>query len=277
VAFFGYVRALDDISHVHLIIINTDELLTMNIKNKSRATWLKSIWIIIASIFYTGSTCIRSVVRGLIGTNNRQWVNQELKNWIKRIFKLFRIEYTVINPLGVEPKPGQMTIIMCNHSSLLDIPIGLCAFPNHTVRILAKKEMEHIPFMKQGLKTAEFPTVDRKNRKQAIQDLEEVSRLLKSGVVMWIFPEGTRSHDGQVRPLKKGGFITAIQTQATIIPLGIRGAFSILPARTLHFNLGQHAEIHVGQPIDASLYTLENKEELIHTVYESMRNLAGDT
>ena len=248
----------------------------MSDNSNSRASILRSIWIIIASIFYTGSTCIRSVLRGLTRTSSRKWVDEDLKDWTKRMFKLLRIKCTVINPLRIEPQSGKMTIIMCNHSSLFDIPVGLCAFPNHTIRILAKKELERIPFMKQGLKAAEFPTVDRKNRKQAIRDLEEVTRLLKSGIVMWIFPEGTRSHDGHVRPLKKGGFITAIQTQATIIPLGIRGAFSILPAKTLQFNLNQHAEIHIGQPIDASAYTLENKEELIHKVYESIRSLAGD-
>lgn len=244
--------------------------------NKSRAGILRSIWIIIVSIFYTGRTCVRSVVRGLTNTSSRQWVNQEIHDWLNCMLKLLRITCSVFNPYNIAPKPGQVTIIMCNHSSLFDIPIGFYAFPHQTIRMLAKKEMGNIPLMKKGMQAAEFPLIDRKNRKQAIRDLEEVSRLLKSGVVMWIFPEGTRSSDGHVGPLKKGGFITAIQTKATIIPVGIRGAFSILPARTLHFNLNQHAEIHIGQPIDASLYTMDNKEELIHVVRESICALVGD-
>ena len=93
---------------------------------------------------------------------------------------------------------------------------------------------------------------------------------------MWIAPEGTRSSNGHVGAFKKGAFITAIQANATIIPLGIRGAFNILPARTWQFNLGQEAEIHVGKPIDASAFTLDNKDALIHEVREAICALAND-
>jgi 1-acyl-sn-glycerol-3-phosphate acyltransferase len=249
----------------------------MTPKTKTQAGFFRSIWIIVASVFYIAQTSVASIWRGLSGTMTRQWVDQALNRWLKRMFKLLRITCTVHNPHQVEPRPGQATIIMANHSSLFDIPVGLTAFPNHHIRMLAKKEMFKIPLMSRGMRQAEFPMIDRKNRMQAIRDLKHVEHLLKSGIVMWIFPEGTRSHDGHVAPLKKGGFITAIQTQATIIPLGIRGAFDILPARTLRFNLGQHAEVHIGQPIDASAYTLENKEELIQKVHAALCELAGDT
>jgi 1-acyl-sn-glycerol-3-phosphate acyltransferase len=166
---------------------------------------------------------------------------------------------------------------MCNHTSLYDIPISYKAFSGYSIRMLAKKEMFKIPVMGKGMQAAEFPFVDRKNRHQAIKDLAYAKQLMESGIIIWIAPEGTRSKDGRLKPFKKGAFITAIEAKAMIIPMGIRGAFSILPARSRQFNLDQTAEIHIGEPIDAAEYTLENKEELIQAVYQSISQLVGET
>ncbi len=234
---------------------------------------LRTFQIIVVSLLYTGYTCLRAILMGLSGRITRQWCDAELKRWFVRILRAVKVTCQVINPDNIEPLAGQPTIIMCNHSSLYDIPLSYTAFPNHSIRMLSKKELSKIPLMGSAMVASEFPFVDRKNRTQAIKDLEQVKTLMESGIVMWIAPEGTRSKDGKVAPFKKGAFITAIQTGATIIPMGIRGAFNILPARTHQFNLNQHAEIHIGKPIDASKFTLETKEVLIKRVFESMSRL----
>ena len=164
---------------------------------------------------------------------------------------------------------------MCNHASLFDIPLSLQAFPTTSLRMLAKKELSRIPIMGGGMVAAEFPFIDRKNRRQAIQDLEKVKHLLESGIVMWIAPEGTRSETGALAPFKKGGFITAIKTNALIIPMGIRGANQILPARTRQFRLNQQAELHIGKPIDASRFDLDHKDALITEVHQAIQDLLG--
>lgn len=238
---------------------------------------IRTQWIILLSALYTANTCGRSVLKHFFGKTSRAWVDKTLHLWVDRILNLVRVKCEVINPYGVEPKPGEATIIMCNHSSLYDIPISLKAFPKHSIRMLAKKELSKIPIMGKGMTAAEFPFIDRHNRSQSIKDLAHVRKLLESGIVMWIAPEGTRSKDGKLAPFKKGAFITAIQAKATIIPIGIRGAYDILPARTTQFNLGQKAEIHVGKSIDASLYRAENKDELVQLVYQSIKELTGES
>ncbi len=237
---------------------------------------IQSLWIIIVSFWYMADTCGRAIWKAVRGTISRQWCNIELQRWAKRMLSLLRIHCKIVNPHGVQPKSGQATILMCNHSSLFDIPLSLQAFPNASIRMLAKKELSYIPIMGGGMVAAEFPFIDRKNRRQALQDLDQVKHLLESGIVMWIAPEGTRSPTGALGKFKKGGFITAIQTQATIIPMGIRGANRILPARSRQFCLDQHAELHIGKPIDASHFSLENKDELIETVFHAMQQLIHD-
>ena len=245
--------------------------------NKVQAGKLRTLWIILMSSLYTANTCGRAALRGLFGFITREWCDHALRLYVKRVLKLVGVTCKVINPHNVQPQPGQPTIVMCNHSSLYDIPLSLVAFPSHSLRMLSKKELAKIPIMGQGMVAAEFPFIDRHNRHQAQKDLEYAKELLISGILMWIAPEGTRSKTGKLGEFKKGGFITAIQAGAVIIPMGIRGAYNILPARTHQFNLNQDVEVHIGKPIDASKFTLENKEALIELVYQEMKQLVGES
>ena len=237
---------------------------------------LKTLWILGVLSFYTGLVCFKSICKYFFSTPTRPWVDKALHHWVNQLLDRVSVSYTVINPFNVEPKPGQATILMCNHSSLYDIPLGFKAFPNHSIRMLAKKELSKIPIMGKGMAAAEFPFIDRKNRYQAIKDLEYAGQLMKSGIIIWVAPEGTRSKTGKLAKFKKGSFITAIQAQAVIIPIGIRGASDIIPAKTLHINLEQKAEIHIGEPIDASHYTNETRDELVQKTYQAIKILSGE-
>lgn len=238
-----------------------------------KASKLRSLWITVAASFFIVYYCFLAIVRQAFGKIDRPWVDKTIQIWSSRLLGLARVNYVVVNPHNVAPQPGQSTIIMCNHSSLYDIPVSFKAFPHHSVRMLAKKELSRVPFMGRGMAAAECPFIDRKNRHQAIKDLKAVKQLMESGIVMWIAPEGTRSKNGRLAEFKKGPFITAIDAKATIILIGIRGAFNIIPAKTRHFNINENVEIHIGKPIDASLYTLENKDELIKKAHEEMKTL----
>ncbi len=237
---------------------------------------IRTFGIISALCFYTTMVSLRSVCKYFFSTPTRPWVDKTIHHWVDQLLNTVQVHYTVVNPHNVQPQPGQATILMCNHSSAYDIPLGFKAFPNHSIRMLAKKELSRIPVFGKGMAAAEFPFIDRKNRYQAIKDLEYVRQLMESGILIWIAPEGTRSKDGKLAPFKKGSFITAIQANATIIPIGIRGAFNILPARSFRINLNQNAEIHIGEPIQASQFTLENKEALIEQTYQSIKKLIAE-
>jgi 1-acyl-sn-glycerol-3-phosphate acyltransferase len=241
-----------------------------------KAHQLHSLWITILSSFLTGYYCFLASIKGLFGKVSRSWVDSIVQLWSTQLLDLVRADCKVINPHHVEPTPGKATIVMCNHSSLFDIPISFKAFPHHSMRMLAKKELSTMPFMGKGMVAAEFPFIDRKNRHQAIQDLVQAKKLMESGIIMWISPEGTRSKNGKLAAFKKGGFITAIESNATIIPIGIRGAFDILPAKTRRFNIHQKVEIHIGEPVDASQYRIDNKDELIDRVHREMKILVGE-
>lgn len=238
---------------------------------------IKTSLVICSLIVATGIICFRSALKYLFSKPTRPWVDKTIHAWSDYIIHKTHIQVEVINPHHTEPKPGKATILMCNHSSAYDIPLSFKAFPNHSIRMLAKKELSKIPIMGKGMTAAEFPFIDRKNRVQAIKDLAYARALMESGVMLWIAPEGTRSKDGTIAPFKKGGFIAAIEAKADIIPMGIRGANNILPARSYNLHLNQTAELHIGEAIDASLFTFDNKDELIAKTFKAIQELSGQS
>ncbi|MBA4696584.1 MAG: 1-acyl-sn-glycerol-3-phosphate acyltransferase [Legionella sp.] len=234
---------------------------------------LRLFWVAFWSIFLTLGICLRAIFRQYRGKVTRAWVDKTMQEWTDQILNLIKVNYVVINPHHVAPEPNKPTLLMCNHTSLYDIPLSFKAFPNASIRMIAKQELSKIPFFGKAMVAAEFPFVNRKDRKEAIKNLAAARALMESGLVMWIAPEGTRSRDGKLAPFKKGGFITAIEAQATIIPIGIRGAYEILPAKTTQLQTNQSVQICIGEPIDASAYSLANKEVLIERVHQAMQAL----
>ncbi len=236
---------------------------------------VKTSFIVLYALLLTGYIGFKATIYATLNKINRKWVDKTLHGWTLQILHLLRVNYKVINPHRVIPPKNRATMILCNHSSLFDIPLSYLAFPHHSMRMLAKKELLSIPFFGRGMTVAEFPSIDRKNRQQAIKDMRKIQALMESGIMVWIAPEGTRSKTGMLGPFKKGAFITAIEANAVIIPIGIRGANNILPAKTFKANFNQTAEIHIGEPIDAADFTLDNKEALMHQVRARMLVLLG--
>lgn len=237
---------------------------------------LRSYWIIILSVLTTLDTCCRAIYKSLTKKINRPWTDKRSRQWARNLLKFAGVTCKVVNSHKVSPPVGRACILMCNHSSIYDIPLGFEAFPECSIRMLAKKELSRIPVFGNAMRAAEYPFINRKNRKESIKDLEYAKQLMQSGIVLWMAPEGTRSIDGKLAPFKKGGFISAIQAEAVIIPIAIRGAFDILPAKTLRFNINRQAEIHIGQVIDAKEYTLEEKDQLRERVYQEIQHLLGE-
>jgi 1-acyl-sn-glycerol-3-phosphate acyltransferase len=142
--------------------------------------------------------------------------------------------------------------------------------------MLTKKELFKVPLWGKGMTAGEFIAIDRHDFEQAKKDLAVARAKMEDGVVLWIAPEGTRSQTGRMGSFKKGGFVMAIESGATIIPVGIQGSENVLLPKTLDFFLDQEVRIEIGAPIEASAYTLERKDELMKEVHASIARLCGE-
>ncbi len=209
------------------------------------------------------------------GHSVREAADQNLKQWSDELLDLMQIRCVVHNPHQVQIEPGRRYVMMSNHRSFYDIPVLYQAL-NCSLRMVAKKELFKFPIWGAGLRIGEFIKIDRSDREKAIASLEVAKDRMESGIVVWIAPEGTRSRTETMLPLKKGGFLLAIQTGAQLLPVGLRGTDRVMPPDSFEFHLGQPVEIHIGAPIDATEYTAQQRDELMERVALELKQLSGE-
>jgi 1-acyl-sn-glycerol-3-phosphate acyltransferase len=185
------------------------------------------------------------IVRGDLG---RASVDERARWFGRRVIELLDIDLVAT---GADQVPVDRAVVyMSNHQSHLDIPILYATLPSPTIRMLAKKELFEIPLWGRGLRAAEFVEVDRGSHTNAIKSIDYAAHLIREGVSIYLAPEGTRSRDGTLGPLKKGGFHLAIGTGAPLVPVAIDGTIDILPAGGRVMNRGRRVTVTIGKPLE---------------------------
>jgi 1-acyl-sn-glycerol-3-phosphate acyltransferase len=117
--------------------------------------------------------------------------------------------------------PARTYIFVSNHQSIYDIPVIFANLP-YQLRIIAKESLGSFPFLGWHLRRSGHLLVDRKRPDRA-GILGRWRALVKEGLSLIIFPEGTRSADGRLAPFKAGSFLLAIEAKLPIVPVSVDG------------------------------------------------------
>ena len=221
---------------------------------------LDSVRVLGAMARVTGPTLV-DIARGHLA---RESVDERARWFGRRVIELLDIHLTTQGAENVPP--GRSYVYMSNHQSHMDIPMLYATLPSPTIRMLGKKELFQIPLWGRGLRAAEFIEVDRSNHARAVRSIEYAAKLVRDGVSIYLAPEGTRSRDGRIGPLKKGGFHLALGTGAPIVPVAIRGTIDVLPRGTRTMHTGRAVSVTIGKPIAVEGRTLEGSDGLMTEV-----------
>ncbi len=215
------------------------------------------LWVVLTTIFW-GTIAI--IISFFTRTGNPVHIIARI--WARGILYVSRIRVKV-NGLN-QIDPTQSYVYMSNHQSNFDIPVLLAHLPVQ-FRWLAKAELFKIPLFGRAMQGAGYVKIDRFNQESAFQSIKEAAAKMKDGVSVMIFPEGTRSRDGRIRPFKKGGFIMAVDAGVPIVPIVLQGTWSIMEKSSLQINTGD-VVINLEKPIATTNYSRQNKDELIEAV-----------
>ena len=147
---------------------------------------------------------------------------------------------------------GRNYIFMANHTSNLDPPVLLPTIPGRC-SVLVKKELFRVPVLGTGMKMASLVPVDRSDREAAIESVNAATAVLRQGLHMLIFPEGTRSRDGRLLPFKKGPFHLAIDSGVFVAPVTLLGTYELWPKNAFALRPGRVAVVF-HRPIDPRNY-----------------------
>ena len=192
--------------------------------------------------------------------------------WGKTLSFIFNIKLIV---KGKHNLQDRNYIFAANHASLIDIPLLLIAVNRYTV-FIAKSELSKIPIFKSILDRAGFIFVDRKNNESAVKSMnnlmDDIKKIPRS---VAIFPEGTRTSDGNLLPFKKGAAIFAINTDIPVIPVAISGTYSWSKKKL--FDISQSViSFEFGEPMTTENYSFDDRDYLTEKIKANIKNMKID-
>ena len=145
--------------------------------------------------------------------------------WGRLFYWIFFIPLKVDGKENI--KKGQSYIIAPNHQSYWDAFL-IYGFIGIKFKWMMKKELGRIPFVGWACYMAGCIFIDRSSRESSINSIRKAESQLKNGMSVVIFPEGTRSYDGQMGKFKRGAFLISEELGLPILPVTIDGNYDVM-------------------------------------------------
>lgn len=193
-------------------------------------------------------TIFSAVLALLISLFSKQAAHTYIRAWGKGCNWAGGLTITV---KGVENiPPNTPAIYVSNHQSNFDIPVIYSSLPIQ-FSWLAKQELFRVPLFGTAMKAVGCIPIDRSNRREMMKSINAASQQIKNGTSVIIFPEGTRSPDGELQEFKKGALLIAAKAKVPVIPIAIHGSYERLPKDQFKVSSGP-VSIEFLPPIDTN-------------------------
>lgn len=208
-------------------------------------------------------TLIISLATGIGCTlgSQRFWGYWPMRIWSVGICRLLLLPVKVEGRKNIEP--GRSYVFIANHQGAFDIFL-IAGYLHRPFKWMMKQSLRKIPFVGWACAKAGFIFVDKTSRHGLVQTIKDAREALQDGSSMAIFPEGTRTDDGQVQPFQKGSFMLARQIGLPLVPITIDGSFQVLP-RSKGFNFVERHTLRliIHEPIAPDDEALEKSYDVI--------------
>lgn len=173
---------------------------------------------------------------------------------------------------GIENVPGTGPVILAsNHVSFADPPLIGCTLPRG-IHFLARKSLFDVPFLGWLIRQLNAVPVDREGGGGA--GLKTILDRLAAGEAILLFPEGTRSPDGKVKPARAGIGLTVIKSDAPVVPVRVVGGFEAW-GRHHAWPRPRPVSVLYGQPMDFAALRAEAGtcgKDRLKAIYQEVAN-----
>ncbi len=156
--------------------------------------------------------------------------------------------------------PRRPYVVVCNHQSLADIPL-ISNLP-WEMKWMGKKELFDLPVIGWMMRLSADIYVDRKSARSGAQALIRAQKVLEQKCSVMIFPEGTRTLDGRIRPFADGAFHLAVRSGVAILPLAIEGSFNCIPKHSWKFGEPSDIQLKILPPVETAGLTTADVPDL---------------
>lgn len=219
-------------------------------------------------ILYTGIMASISVVISIFDDTGRGQ-HACARIWAKFVLWLCR---TRVDVSGLSNIPrDRPCVFAANHQSTYDIWVLLASLPVQ-FRFTPKKVLFDKWFLGWHLRRAGNIPIDRSNPKAALRSVRAAAERVRNGTSVLLFPEGSRSEDGELLPFKKGGFLLAHLAEVPVVPIAISGTGAIMPKRSLVIRPGP-VRMEICPPIESTDYRADELERFSEDVRRAIENV----
>ena len=231
---------------------------------------MRYIWIIFNAAIWTSFFGLLGIFASVFESNKGKTLGHCARLWGKFILFFTGVRYSVKGLDNLDPKGPY--IFACNHASGYDVPLAFAGLPYWLISI-AKIELKSVFILGWVMETAGHIFVDRKRSENAIASLEKSKKsLINNPRSILLFPEGTRTMDGELGFFKRGGLMLSLDTGIPIVPVGLVGTFEMLKKGTWSFK-NQPLEIRIGNPIHPKTFSNDSKNSLAKYVKSQVQAL----
>ncbi len=166
--------------------------------------------------------------------------------------------------------PARTYIIVSNHQSLVDILVSFTLFTHF--KWVSKSEIFLVPLIGWNMFLNQYVRLDRGSKASIKKMYAACSHHLQQGSSVFLFPEGTRSTTGKMRPFKEGAFVLAKRLELPILPIVINGSKHAVPKDSLNFHGRTDVHIEVLEPIEPAMFADLSASALTLQVHERIRS-----
>ncbi len=159
------------------------------------------------------------------------------------------------------------SLFVANHISNIEPPALFAVLPR--IAVILKKELSRIPLLGYVMGLGGFIYVDRKVRNSRKHAMTEGVKTLRKGIGLMVFPEGTRSPDGQLLPFHPGPFSIAMEAGVPIVPVTVHGTEKLMPKGSRAVRPGRIVLVF-HRPIETRELREKDRQELVARVRKTM-------
>jgi 1-acyl-sn-glycerol-3-phosphate acyltransferase len=178
------------------------------------------------------------------------------QRWARACLAVSGARLTVRGAENLHTHP--VAVYASNHTSYMDTPVVFGTLP-FQFRILAKKELWTMPFIGWYLARSGQIPVDAESA--SLSSLSAGVKALRAGMPLFVFPEGSRTPDGNMQEFLPGAAFLAIRAQVPLVPIALKGVYDLLPIHTSHFYPCEMT-LTVGEPMETAGMSLRQTNEL---------------
>lgn len=230
---------------------------------------LLSSWIQ-APIFFSSTVFFGSLsLAASLFEKNGKLQHRIAQAWARVSVAISGCKVTIIGAENLEKH--KVAVYACNHLSYMDTPVIFSSLP-FQFRIVARHDLWKMPFIGWHLNRSGQVPVNVDNPRASISSLGSAVKTLKSGMPLFIFPEGGRTQTGHLNAFLNGPAFMAIRAQVPVVPMALIGTYELLPIHTAQF-YPVPITLAVGEPIETAGYSMRQVDELTQRLSDEICRL----